>query len=157
MKQIIVHQEKCTACRECEVACSFAHEGRFVPALSRIRVNDFYEEQFYLPMTCVHCADAPCATVCPTVAITRLGDGQVAVNEARCIGCKMCLLACPFGVMSFQPRKGAAQNCDLCGGEPRCVDFCVPGALEFAEVEMDATRRQKLHAATVRQSLLAGA
>ena len=45
MKQIIVHQEKCTACRECEPACSFSHTGEFNPA------NDFYGEQFYLPMT----------------------------------------------------------------------------------------------------------
>src|SRR3989440_628730 len=77
MKQIIVHQERCTACRECEMACSFEHEGIFVSALSRIRVHDFYDEQFYLPMTCVHCADAPCATVCPTVAIVREDSGQV--------------------------------------------------------------------------------
>ena len=59
MKQIVVHQEKCTACRECELACSFTHEQKFLPALSRIRVADFYEEQFYQPMVCVHCADAP--------------------------------------------------------------------------------------------------
>ena len=49
MKQIVVYQEKCTACRECEMACSFSHEGVLSPALSRIRVNDFYEDQFYLP------------------------------------------------------------------------------------------------------------
>jgi len=156
MKQIVVHQEKCTACRDCELACSFEHTGRFVPALSRIRVNDFYEEQFYLPMTCVHCADAPCATVCPTVAIQRQLDGQILVMEERCIGCKMCLLACPFGVMGFQPDEGVAQNCDLCGGDPQCVAFCVPKALEYADVETDATARQKMYAATVRQSLLVG-
>lgn len=155
MKQIIVHQEKCTACRECEVACSFEHEGRFVPALSRIKVNDLYEEQFYLPMTCVHCADAPCAMVCPTVAIVRHGDGRVTVEEERCIGCKMCLLACPFGVMGFQPEKGVAQNCDLCGGDPQCVAFCAPQALEFAEVETHATARQKFQAAFVKESLAA--
>ena len=63
MKQIVVYQERCTACRECEMACSFHHEDAFVPALSRIRVQDFYDEQFYLPTVCVHCADAPCATV----------------------------------------------------------------------------------------------
>lgn len=96
MKQTVVYQEKCTACRECEMACSFSHEGTFNPSLSRIRVNDFYEEQFYLPMVCVYCADAPCAAVCPTVAIQRQPDGQVQVLAERCIGCKMCLLACPF-------------------------------------------------------------
>ena len=158
MKQIIVHQERCTACRECEMACSFEHEEVFVPALSRIRVNDFYEEQFYLPMVCVHCADAPCATVCPTVAIERQASGQVEVNPDRCIGCKMCLLACPFGVMSFQPHTGIAQNCDLCRNipdGPQCVAFCVPHALEYADVETAATANQKIYAATIQKSLLA--
>jgi Fe-S-cluster-containing hydrogenase component 2 len=152
MKQIVVHQERCTACRECEVACSFEHEGRFVPALSRIRVNDLYEEQFYLPLTCVHCADAPCAQVCPTVAIQRQPDGQIAVIDARCIGCKMCLLACPFGVMGFHAAKGIAHNCDLCGGDPQCVAFCVPHALEYAEIDTAATARQKFAAAIVRNA-----
>ena len=157
MKQIIVHQEKCTACRECELACSFSHEGIFNPARSRIRVNDFYEEQFYLPMLCVHCADAPCATVCPTVAIERQSDGQVVVHEAKCIGCKMCLLACPFGVMGFQPHTGVAQNCDLCRDNPagpQCVAFCAPQALEYADVETAAAAKQKIYAATIQKSLL---
>ncbi len=157
MKQIIVHQEKCTACRECELACSFSHTGEFNPALSRIRVNDFYEEQFYLPMTCVHCADAPCAAVCPTVAIQKEPDGLVLVHEPRCIGCKMCLLACPFGVMGFHPQVGVAQNCDMCrgvDGGPQCVAFCVPQALEYAEIETAATAKQKIYAATIQKSLL---
>ena len=156
MKQIVVHQERCTACRECEMACSFEHEGVFVPALSRIRVHDFYEEQFYLPMTCVHCADAPCATVCPTVAIVRQDSGQVQVLADRCIGCKMCLLACPFGVMGFGPTKNVAHNCDLCGDhEPQCVAFCVPQALEYAEVETQALAQQKFAAAIARKAVAA--
>lgn len=156
MKQIVVHQEKCTACRECELACSFEHEGAFVPALSRIRVQDFYEDQFYLPMVCVHCADAPCATVCPTVAITREASGQVQVHEERCIGCKMCLLACPFGVMGFSPSRAVAQNCDLCGGQPRCVEFCVPQALTYEEVETNASAARKF-AAAIAQGAMQGA
>jgi len=151
MKQIVVRQEKCTACRACEVACSFRHEQRFVPALSRIRVNDLYEEQFYFPMTCVHCAEAPCELVCPTVAIERLEDGQVVVLDDRCIGCKMCLLACPFGVMGFHTERGVAQNCDLCGGDPQCVAFCAPDALVFEEVDAAATAKQKSYATIVRQ------
>jgi anaerobic carbon-monoxide dehydrogenase iron sulfur subunit len=156
MKQIVVHQERCTACRECEMACSFEHEGAFVPALSRIRVNDFYEEQFYLPMTCVHCADAPCATVCPTVAIVRQESGQVQVLAERCIGCKMCLLACPFGVMGFSPARNVAHNCDLCGDhEPQCVAFCVPQALEYADVDTHALAQQKFAAAIARKAVSA--
>jgi Fe-S-cluster-containing hydrogenase component 2 len=154
MNQIVVHQERCTACRECELACSFQHEGVFVPALSRIRVNDLYDEQFYLPLTCVHCADAPCATVCPTVAIVREASGQVQVLAERCIGCKMCLLACPFGVMGFHPARNVAHNCDLCGdAEPQCVAFCVPNALEYAEVETQALAQQKFAAAMARKAV----
>jgi carbon-monoxide dehydrogenase iron sulfur subunit len=156
VKQIVVHEEKCTACRECELACSFSHTSEFNPALSRIRVNDLYEEQFYLPMTCVHCADAPCATVCPTVAIGKEPDGQILIHEERCIGCKMCLLACPFGVMSFQPQAGVAQNCDLCRDipeGPQCVAFCVPQALEYTDVETAAAAQQKMYAATIQKSL----
>jgi carbon-monoxide dehydrogenase iron sulfur subunit len=154
MKQIVVHQEKCTACRECEMACSFEHEQAFVPALSRIRVQDFYDEQFYLPMVCVHCADAPCATVCPTVAITRETSGQIKVHEDRCIGCKMCLLACPFGVMGFTPSTGVAHNCDFCDGDPQCVKFCVPQALTYEEVDTNATARQKFAAAIAHGAML---
>jgi Fe-S-cluster-containing hydrogenase component 2 len=154
MKQIVVYQEKCTACRECEMACSVTHEGAFNPALSRIRVQDFYEEQFYLPMTCVHCADAPCATVCPTVAITREPSGQILVHEDRCIGCKMCLLACPFGVMGFDPVQGTAHNCDFCDGDPQCVTFCVPGALGYEEIPTDALAQQKFAAAIAKDAIL---
>jgi Fe-S-cluster-containing hydrogenase component 2 len=135
------------------MACSFWHERAFNPSLSRIRVNDLYDQQFYLPLTCVHCADMPCGVVCPTAAIRREADGQVRVYEERCIGCKMCLLACPFGVMGFAPQRGVAQNCDLCGGDPQCVKFCVPQALEFAEVETAAVAKQKMYAAAVRPSL----
>ena len=154
MKQIVVYQERCTACRECELACSFEHEDAFVPALSRIRVQDFYDEQFYLPMVCVHCADAPCATVCPTVAITREPTGQVKVHDERCIGCKMCLLACPFGVMGFSLRTGVAHNCDFCDGDPQCVQFCVPKALAYEEVELNAAAKAKFSAAIVRQTVV---
>jgi Fe-S-cluster-containing hydrogenase component 2 len=82
------------------------------------------------------------------VAIQRQADGQIKVIEDRCIGCKMCLLACPFGVMSFSPEKGVAQNCDMCDGDPQCVQFCTPGALEFADVvAASAPAKQKAAAA----------
>jgi Fe-S-cluster-containing hydrogenase component 2 len=152
MKQIVVYQERCTSCRECEMACSFEHGGVFNPSISRIRVQDLYEDQYYLPMMCVHCADAPCATVCPTVAITRESSGQVQVDDDRCIGCKMCLLACPFGVMGFSPQTGVAHNCDLCGGDPKCVEFCVPQALAYEEVETSQLAKQKFAAAIARDA-----
>jgi Fe-S-cluster-containing hydrogenase component 2 len=136
MKMIVSHPEKCVACHLCEGACSFRHENVFAPAKTRIWVTDFVEDQVYGAFTCFHCADAPCLANCPTYAIARDPQtGQVYVNDDKCIGCKMCLVACPFGVMGFHLEKHVAQNCDLCGGDPQCVKACVYDALEYAEVE----------------------
>lgn len=136
MKMILSHPQKCVACHLCEGACSFKHEGAFQPAKTRIWVHDFVEEAVYVPVTCFHCADAPCMTNCPTYAISRdPATGQVTVSEEKCIGCKMCMVACPFSVMGFHLEKSVAQNCDLCGGDPQCVKICTYGALEYAEVE----------------------
>jgi Fe-S-cluster-containing dehydrogenase component len=98
-------------------------------------VHDFVDEAVYLPVTCFHCSDAPCLTNCPTYAITRKPDGQVVINDDKCIGCKMCLVACPFSVMGFAEDKSVSHNCDLCGGDPQCVKICTYGALEYAEVQ----------------------
>ncbi len=135
MKMILTHPEKCIACHLCEGACSFKHEGGFQPSQSRIWVHDFVEEAFYFPVTCFHCADAPCKTVCPTYAIERLADGQIKVIDDKCIGCKMCMMACPFGVMGFNMQRRVAQNCDLCGGDPQCVKVCTVGALEYGDTD----------------------
>ncbi|MBI1885888.1 MAG: 4Fe-4S dicluster domain-containing protein [Chloroflexi bacterium] len=136
MKMILPHPEKCVACHLCEGACSFKHEGSFVPAKTRIWVYDFVDEGIYGAVTCFHCKDAPCLSNCPTYAITRdPATGQVTVNDDKCIGCKMCMVACPFGVMGFHMEKNVAHNCDLCGGDPQCVKVCIYDALEYAEVE----------------------
>ncbi|MEE9285312.1 MAG: 4Fe-4S dicluster domain-containing protein [Dehalococcoidia bacterium] len=94
------------------------------------------DQAIYVPVACFHCRDAPCLSNCPTYAITREPTtGQVTVSDDRCIGCKMCLVACPFSVMGFHTEKNVSQNCDLCGGDPQCVNVCIYGALEYVEVE----------------------
>ena len=142
MKMIVTKPEKCIACHLCEGACSFSHEQTFQPSLTRIWVHDFVEEAYYFPVTCFHCADAPCKQVCPTFAIVREPSGQVKVIDDKCIGCKMCLLACPFGVMGFHEQKGVAQNCDLCGGDPQCVKVCTVDALEFIDTDTVPWKKQ---------------
>ena len=135
VKMILAHPQKCVACRLCEGACSFQHEGAFQPARTRIFVHDFVDEAVYLPLACFHCSDAPCVSNCPTYAIGRDPvTGQVTVNDDRCIGCKMCLVACPFSVMGFHTDKNVSHNCDLCGGDPQCVKICTYDALEYAEI-----------------------
>ena len=89
-------------------------------------------------MLCKHCENAPCATVCPTGAIQVHEDhGFKVVNKNRCIGCRSCLLTCPFGLISMDRQGRVAQKCDMCierfqaGIEPVCVQVCPQGALSL--------------------------
>src|SRR3972149_2661543 len=153
-KQLVIHPERCTACRMCELACSFEHEGVFNPNRSRIKVEIFAEEAFSPPMACYHCDDYPCGQVCPTEAIIKDPNNRwITVVDNKCIGCKMCMQACPFGVMGFSAEVGVAQNCDLCGGNPQCVKFCSPNALEFLDVEETRHHKRSMFAAKVREAM----
>ncbi|RMF86320.1 MAG: 4Fe-4S dicluster domain-containing protein [Nitrospinota bacterium] len=154
MKQLVIHPERCTACRMCELACSMEHEGVFDPSRSRIQVEIFLDEAFYLPMACYHCDDYPCGQVCPTEAIVKDREtGWITVIDEKCIGCKMCMQACPFGVMGYATTVGVAQNCDLCEGDPECVKFCAPQALEFLNIEATKVHKRGLFAEKVRQAM----
>jgi carbon-monoxide dehydrogenase iron sulfur subunit len=133
-KVITVDPNKCTGCRMCEMACSLHHEQACSRSSARVKVVKMELEGIDMPMLCKHCASAPCMTVCPTGALVRdEHTGAVVLLEQLCIGCRMCALACPFGSISIDPRGGRVSilKCDLCGGDPQCVRFCEPGALQF--------------------------
>lgn len=133
-KYIEVDVDRCTACRICEVYCSLHHHGEISPAKSRIRVQIFTKGFFYHPNVCRQCTNAPCAEACPVDAIVlneATGAWEIAAEE--CIGCKMCVKACPFGAMGFGREDKLAFKCDLCGGDPQCVSHCYYGALAFVE------------------------
>jgi len=131
-KVLIVDVEKCTGCRLCEVICSFYKESECNPARSRIHVLKWEREGLDIPMLCLHC-DAPvCEAVCPMNAIYKNEKtGAVLINYDLCIGCRMCVLACPFGGVSIDPEEKRVIKCDLCGGDPACVKFCSAGAIQF--------------------------
>ncbi len=131
-KILLVNHEKCTGCRLCEMACSVKHTGVNNASRSRIHVIKWPMEGFNLPMLCQQCEDAPCIAVCPKDALSRDPIlGRVSLNYDLCIGCKMCVTACPFGGMGIDAAAHQVVKCDLCDGEPICVRFCDPGALEF--------------------------
>lgn len=107
---IMADASACIGCRTCEVACVVSHQEQqnsaavttadFVP---RIRV--IKEDSFTTATVCHQCEDAPCANVCPVQAIRR-DRGHIFVTSSRCIGCKSCMLACPFGAMTvWRPRQ----------------------------------------------------
>jgi carbon-monoxide dehydrogenase iron sulfur subunit len=131
-KILVVDHEKCTGCRLCEMVCSVKHTGMSNPIRSRIHVIKWPTEGFELPMLCQQCEEAPCIAVCPKDALSRDPIlGRVTLNYDLCIGCKMCMIACPFGGMGFDIVARQVVKCDLCDGDPTCVRFCDSGALQF--------------------------
>ncbi len=136
---------KCTGCRQCEMACSYENEGVFNPSKSRIRVFTFEAEARFVPYTCTQCADAWCMQACPVDAITvNLATGAKEVHADRCVGCKVCTIACPFGTINYNSSSGKVMKCDLCQGSPACADACPTQAITF--VDADWTGLDKMRA-----------
>ena len=130
-KTLIITPSRCTACRTCELACSFKHMGPQGLGVSRIRAFMFGEGKNQV-ITCFQCDDAACAKVCPVQALTRNElTGAIDVNEDRCIGCGLCTIACPFGHMNHDGENHIAIKCDLYKGTPACAAFCPTATLEY--------------------------
>ena len=128
-RKITCHIERCLGCHTCELACAIAHstvvkeagKNAADPDLAvvmaaagekpgyRIHVEHFGPQA--IPLSCQHCEEAACVLACPTGAVHRNAPGKpVLVEEERCIGCSMCVQACPFGVMSHEAgRQGGLQ------------------------------------------------
>ena len=133
-KGLIIDPLKCLGCQVCELVCSMVKSGESGIYKSRIKNVRFFDEYFFYPSVCSQCETPYCAMVCPTSALSKNADtGVVELAEDKCVGCKMCLVACPFGAISIVDSKVA--KCDLCGGDPVCVKFCRPEALVYGEIE----------------------
>lgn len=125
---IVVDVSKCTGCRRCETTCSFYHTGRVNRHLARIKVTHLYEMGIDGPILCQQCQERYCMT-CPVDALTIGKYGQVIVSPTVCTLCGVCEKACPIG--AIEQFNGFIYVCDLCGGQPKCVDACTEGALTF--------------------------
>lgn len=116
--------EKCSGCRNCELACSIAHFGAFNPRRARIQVlRQGCREEIRV---CNHCEDHPCIAACKRGALAW-DDGEVFVDDAACNLCGDCIAACPSGGIRIFDET--LLICDLCHGDPMCVKFCTTGAL----------------------------
>ena len=145
-KGLVIDISRCTGCGYCELICSFAHHNEFNPLKSRIQVSVFIEKSMAVPVVCYQCEDPWCVKACPAGALTvqtrESGEiRMIEVNKDKCVGCKMCTLACPFGCITV--TGGQAEKCNLCYGEPQCVRFCRAGALRFEDPQQALTRKKK--------------
>jgi Fe-S-cluster-containing hydrogenase component 2 len=143
-KQLIISPEKCTGCRTCEMACSFAKTNAFNPLNAAVTVFQYDDAMISVPVICLQCEDPACMKVCVVGAITKNENGTVLVNAEKCIGCKLCISACPFGNMSFNSEKKVLVKCDLCNGSPNCAAFCTAGAIEFKEATPAELNKKRL-------------
>jgi len=143
-KVLVIDQEKCTGCRQCELVCSVFHTGTSNPSRSRINVIKWENIGFYLPMTCQHCEEAPCIRVCPKNALYRDEKlDRVMVNDHLCIGCKMCMTVCPFGALGIDIKGKRVFKCDYCDGDPQCVSFCEAKALDYVDADKANLKRKR--------------
>ena len=159
---------KCDGCGKCTEACSKMH---FVPPerqwIKVLRMRDAeHTAPYFFPQPCYHCDNPPCTKVCPVDATFKRQDGIVLIDNERCIGCRFCMAACPYGARSFNwghpkdppeakeegyspdhgfPRRiGTVEKCDFCpdmaarGMLPGCVSGCAMGAIYYGDENEDA-------------------
>lgn len=145
MRFITMDIKKCVVCRNCEYACSFRQSGDFRREDSNIRVEYHNDVKVCLPQTCMHCEDAWCLEICPAAAVVKDEvTGAIEIISEKCIGCKMCMLACPFGNIHFDKINMVSRKCNLCKGEPNCVAYCISGALQFTTVKDSCLNNRKI-------------
>ncbi len=134
----------CTGCRQCEIVCSYAHEGLYWPAASRVKLVKFEEICESYPVACAYCDKPPCEEACPTGAMTHdRATGFARVIDRKCIGCKECVKACPLGAIELHPRTKIPHRCDLCSGEPECLKVCTAGAIRYEPLASATARRRR--------------
>lgn len=154
-KAILVDITKCVGCRNCEQACKQAHgyplESEPVLSATALTVVEQRGEK-YVRRMCMHCQDPACASACPVGALKKTATGPVVYDADKCIGCRYCMLACPFQAPRYEWTKLApyVKKCDMCaeavnkGGLPACVQACPTGASKFGdrdELLAEAQRR----------------
>jgi len=134
MKRLVFDPEACILCESCVLACSLAHEGAVSLSRSRIVVTEAIHLHGTMAHVCRQCKDTPCVQSCPVDALIQdKGTGAISVNRERCVACGACETACPFGGIRIDQKRRDVLVCDLCSGDPRCVQVCIPGALSFSD------------------------
>jgi anaerobic dimethyl sulfoxide reductase subunit B len=154
----------CSGCKACQVACKDKHDlpvGVLWRRVYEISGGDWLQVgeawltdvfAYNLSISCNHCQSPICAEVCPVRAITRRPDGIVLIDDQRCIGCKYCSWACPYGAPQVDVDSGRMTKCTFCydnlevGLPPACVAACPMRCLDFGNLADLEARYGKFHA-----------
>ncbi len=132
---------RCVACKTCQVACKV--KNGLPSGVTFRRVNSFEvgeypaARMYHVSHGCNHCENPACVRTCPTGAMYKADDGTVQHNDDVCIGCKSCIIACPYEAPVLIPDLGIVRKCDACAatrdedGAPTCVAACGMRALDF--------------------------
>lgn len=168
---ILIDVARCIGCRSCEAACKTYHEfpeGESTDlgptAWTYVRFTDLRTPKPHLSLgddgstrrsfkvQCMHCAEPACASACPVAALRKTPQGPVTYDPGRCLGCRYCMVACPFQIPRFEWRSRLPEirKCNMCaerqaaGTLPACVEACPMEALQFGPREQllaEAARR----------------
>ena len=178
---LIIDLDICVGCHACAVNCKEWNTGGHMAPLTDLNpygkgqdgvwFNRIHAYEIspkyggvnmttYFPKSCLHCEDAACVTVCPTGAsYKRVEDGIVLVEESKCIGCKLCSWACPYGAREMDQAAGVMKKCTLCVDRiynenlpeedrvPSCVRTCPSGARHFGDLGDETSEVSQLVAA----------
>jgi anaerobic carbon-monoxide dehydrogenase iron sulfur subunit len=129
---IRTHFDACTGCQLCQAACSLHVFGGYNPGKSMLKIRRMWENLVHVPVVCEQCADPICQRVCPVQAIARDEQtGAVVIDQEKCISCGLCSQYCPLEMIHVELDTNKAYKCDLCGGQPACVQACPVQALEL--------------------------
>ena len=141
-KAILIDIKRCIGCLSCETACKQLHGFSIEPeptmSDTAFTVVETRGDKFVRKI-CMHCEEPACASACPVSALYKTPLGPVVYNADKCIGCRYCMLACPYQVPRYQWTKLAPfiKKCDMCsekikvGGRPACTEACPVQASVF--------------------------
>ncbi|HMD36640.1 MAG TPA: NrfD/PsrC family molybdoenzyme membrane anchor subunit [Vicinamibacterales bacterium] len=140
---------KCIGCHACTIACKAEHQ---IPiGVNRCWVKTVEEgsfprtQRFFFPVLCNQCDAAPCMHICPTRALYRRRDGIVDLDPAACIGCRACMVACPYDQLFIDPNTHTAEKCNFCANRveqqllPACVSVCPTECRIFGDLDDPAS------------------
>jgi Fe-S-cluster-containing hydrogenase component 2 len=126
------------------MACSLTKEGVVNPSRARLNVVHRESTSCQTPVVCRQCEKPACGSVCPVEAISKEKAGsRVSIDYELCIGCKLCLTACPFGGIGFDQVRDMVIKCDLCNGEPACARFCPTSAIQYVDIHQQHMNQKR--------------